>query len=169
MPIEYPELSKDDSKLLNQLGDLMGELRKRGSAAAGSVLDGAKSAQAAEAAQDMAQQASEHAVAEAEASSEASEWDLNNTADVKQLLEHRFHVKDLEKAGYTIKQFERICDFYIEQTRRRSPKASLGHHVKTDLDKGVFATPKARVDWLKAFGSLRASQFIAKPSKGSAK
>ena len=125
-----PNLSPKRRKLLSQVDDLLKELRSRtcdGATHASSTAPGAHEHQEKptgatpehqeKPTETTQEQAADAEPVEGEASLEASEGDLNHSEDVHQLLEHSFHQTDIEKAGYTVKAFEHICSFYIQQSR----------------------------------------------------
>ena len=88
---------------------------------------------------------------------------MNNPKHCIEILEHRFPEHDLKKSGLSLAQFGKVCEFYMEYLKRKTPKASLAHHFKSDLDHGIFSTSKKRMDWLKSFSAQRALQYVQKP------
>ena len=92
------------------------------------------------------------------------EWDLNNPQHAQDYVEHHFPAQDVERAGMTVKQFEKVIKFVISELRLKTPRASLAHWFKREvIDSGVLKTRKSRIDFLQAHAKQRALQFVAKP------
>ena len=91
------------------------------------------------------------------------EWDMNNGKHCLEMLEHKFTQQDLHKSGLSITQFGKVCEFYIDFLKRKTPKASLAFHFTADIDHGIFSTSKQRLEWLKSFAAQRALQYVQKP------
>ena len=97
-------------------------------------------------------------------SESGSEWDLNNPDHCCEVLEHRFPQADVEKRGFSLEQFEKICSFYVDSLKKKTPKAPLSDWFLKDLD-DICSTKKKRMDWLLCWGKHRQRQFLQKPAK----
>ena len=86
------------------------------------------------------------------------EWNLNDPADCLEMLEKSFPA--CKKAGYSPDMFSKICKFYLQHLKTKTPKGSLASWIKQDLDAGILKSSKQRISWLQAYGKMRSSQFV---------
>lgn len=83
------------------------------------------------------------------------EWDLNNPADCLEMLEKSFPAADGKKAGYSPDMFCKICEFYLQHLKTKTPKQSLAilaSWIKKDLDAGILKSSKQRISWMQVYG-----------------
>ena len=159
-----------DEKILGQVTDLMKELKSRvrkqeamenPAKQAGEEKDTAMPAQEKQAALGEAVEKGD------DVEEEDPEWNLNDPADVLDMLESSFPAADVEKAGYTLNMFTKICEHYLQFLKQKVPKAPLAHWIKKDLDAGILKNRTERIQWLQTYGKHRSLQYMAKPPKAA--
>ena len=158
------ELSPSEEKLLSQVDDIMKEMNRKTASKSKAEKEASESKQECAPGPSSSHEDGKDKEAEQEAEEDSgeAEWNLNSMSDCVEMFEESFPAADVEKAGYKIGTFKKICEFYLQGLKAKTPKASLAHWVKKDLDSGILKTSKQRVDWLKCYGKMRSLEFLPK-------
>ena len=59
---------------------------------------------------------------------------------------------------------EVVATFYVDHLAKKTPRSDLSLRFQKELDAGIMASKKNRLDWLQCWSKMHAQQFLAKRS-----